>query len=65
MNFQMNFHQVFGVILVTAGFAATLCGCGVISRPKNVSDRSVIHYRWMGPLGILIGLLEIFGTRSA
>ena len=62
---DLNMHQMFGIIVVAAGLYATLCGFGVLSPPPNTRapNLSVVHFLWIGPLAILIGVLEIFGTR--
>ena len=45
------------------GVCAVLCGLGVISPPPNVSESKLFHFLWVGPLAIIIGLFEFFGTR--
>jgi hypothetical protein len=60
---ELNVHQVFGAIFLLAGFCATLCGFGVLSPPANTPESRTVHYLWMGPVAMVIGLLEIIGTR--
>jgi hypothetical protein len=59
---EFNVHQAFGMLLAAAGLYATLCGSGVLSPPPNTSDSKIVHFMWIGPLAIFIGILEIFGT---
>jgi len=58
-----NVHQLVGWLFVAAGLCATLCGFGVLSPPPNTSAARIAHFLWVGPLAIVIGILEIIATR--
>lgn len=58
-----NVHQVVGWLFVAAGLCATLCGFGVLSPPPDTSDAKLAHFLWVGPLAIVLGILEIVATR--
>ena len=60
----MNPHQFYGVLLVVGGIGATLYGFRIISPPKNTSERTLNIYMFVGPLGVILGLLQYFGSRS-
>ncbi len=60
----MNPHQFYGVLLAIGGIGATLCGFGMISPPKNTSEKTLNIYMFVGPLGFILGLLQYFGSRS-
>lgn len=60
---EFNMPQVYGMLLAAGGLYATLCGFGVLSAPPNTSDSKIVHFMWIGPLAILIGIVEIIGTR--
>ena len=57
-------HQFYEVLLMIAGIGATLCGFGLISPPKNTSEKMLNIYLVVGPLGFILGLLLYFGSRS-
>ena len=59
----MNPHQFYGVLLAVGGMGATLCGFGLISPPKGTSEKTLTIYMFVGPLGIILGLLQYFGSR--
>ena len=52
-----------GLLIAVAGFCALLCGLGVISPPKSTSESMVLHFLWIGPFAIIVGLIQFFGSR--
>ena len=60
---RVNINQLYGVVLVLGGLCAMLRGLGVISPPPNISESRLSHFMWIGPLVIILGLIEFFGNR--
>jgi hypothetical protein len=50
------------VVLALGGICGLLCGLGVISPPPNTSESRLLHFLWIGPLAIILGLIEFFGN---
>jgi hypothetical protein len=60
----MNIYQFYGLVIAVGGIGATLCGLGLISPPKNTSEKTLNIYMFVGPVGFILGLLQYFGSRS-
>ncbi len=60
----MNYLQLYGLLVVIGGACATLSGFGVILRPQNISDSVFNSYKRIGPIGVVLGIIQKIGSRS-